>query len=134
MALISRFAGAEAAMQVARINLIDCATTSPIAYASLRHGAQSSDPAVAAAHAWVAENYQHDTPVGQMVAIAGLPERTSKRRFSQATGMGPLDYVHHLRLEEAKQMLETGDVSVESIAADVGYRARASSTGCSVAR
>lgn len=122
MALISRFAGAEAAMQVARINLIDWTATSPIAYASLRHGAQSSDPVVAAAQAWAAEHYPHQAPVAQMVAISGLPERTFKRRFAQATGMGPLDYVQHLRLEEAKQMLESGDASIESIAFEVGYR------------
>jgi len=122
MALISRFAGAEAAMQVARINLIDWAATSPIAYASLRHGAQSSDPAVSAAQAWAAENYQHEAPVARMVAISGLAERTFKRRFMRATGMAPLDYVHHLRLEEAKQMLESGDASIESIAFEVGYR------------
>jgi transcriptional regulator GlxA family with amidase domain len=122
MALISRFAGAEAAMQVARINLIDCAATSPIAYASLRHGAQSSDPAVCAAQAWAAENYQNEAPVAQMAAISGLAERTFKRRFEQATGMGALEYVHHLRLEEAKQMLESGDASIESIAFEVGYR------------
>lgn len=122
MALISRFAGAEAAMQVARINLIDWAATSPIAYASLRHGAQASDPAVGAAQVWAAEHYQAEAPVAQMVAISGLAERTFKRRFVQATGMAPLDYVHHLRLEEAKQMLESGDTSIESIAFDVGYR------------
>jgi transcriptional regulator GlxA family with amidase domain len=122
MALISRFAGAEAAMQVARINLIDWAATSPIAYASLRHGAQSNDAAVSAAQAWAAEHYQHEAPVAQMVAVAGLAERTFKRRFLQATGMAPLDYVHHLRLEEAKQMLESGDTSVEAIAFEVGYR------------
>ena len=122
LALISRFAGAEAAMQVARINLIDWAATSPIAYASLTHGAQASDPAVAAAQAWAAEHYMHEAPVAQMVAVSGLAERTFKRRFAHATGMGPLDYVHHLRLEEAKQMLEAGDASIESIAFEVGYR------------
>jgi len=72
MSLISRFAGAEAAMQLARINLIDWAATSPIAYASLRHGAQSSDAAVSAAQAWAAEHYAHEAPVAQMVAMAGL--------------------------------------------------------------
>jgi len=122
MALISRFAGAEAAMQVARINLIDWAATSPIAYASLRHGAQASDPAVAAAQAWAAEHYRHEAPVAQMVAVSGLAERTFKRRFAQATGMAPLDYLHHVRLEEAKQMLESGDASIETIAFEVGYR------------
>lgn len=35
--------------------------------------------------------------------------------------MSPLEYVHSLRLEEAKQMLETGDASIEAVAADVGY-------------
>jgi transcriptional regulator GlxA family with amidase domain len=122
MALISRFAGAEAAMQVARINLIDWAATSPIAYASLRHGAQASDPAVGAAQAWAAEHYRHEAPVAHMIAVSGLAERTFKRRFAQATGMAPLDYVHHLRLEEAKQMLESGGASIESIAFEVGYR------------
>jgi len=122
LALVSRFAGAEAAMQLARINLFDWAATSPIAYASLRHGAQSNDAAVSAAQAWAAEHYQHEAPVAQMVAIAGLAERTFKRRFMQATGMAPLDYVHHLRLEEAKQMLESGDASIEAIAFEVGYR------------
>jgi len=57
-----------------------------------------------------------------MVAISGLAERTFKRRFVQATGMGPLDHVHHLRLEEAKQMLESEGTSIEAVAFEVGYR------------
>jgi transcriptional regulator GlxA family with amidase domain len=44
LALISRFAGTDAAMQVARINLMDWNAASPVAYASLRHGAQAADP------------------------------------------------------------------------------------------
>ena len=43
------------------------------------------------------------------------------RRFRDASGMTPLDYVHALRLEEAKQKLETGDLPVEAVANDVGY-------------
>ena len=41
--------------------------------------------------------------------------------FVAATGLTPLDYVQALRLEEAKQMLETGDQAVEAIANEVGY-------------
>lgn len=122
MALISRFAGPEAAMQVARVNLIDWNAVSPISYASLKHGAQSGDPVVARCQDWAAQNYRSDAPVAQMVALSGLAERTFKRRFVQATGMPPLDYVHTLRLEEAKQMLESGDASIEAIAFEVGYR------------
>ena len=60
-------------------------------------------------------------PVTAMIRLSGLAERSFKRRFKRATGMAPLDYVHTLRLEEAKQMLEAGDDSIEAIAAEVGY-------------
>ncbi|MFP5406349.1 MAG: GlxA family transcriptional regulator, partial [Gammaproteobacteria bacterium] len=122
LSVIARHAGPEAAMQVARINLLDWNTTSPMAYASLLHGAQSSDPVVMRCQQWAAMHYQCDAPVAQMVTLSGLPERTFKRRFAKATGMSPLEYVHTLRLEEAKQMLEAGDESVEAIALEVGYQ------------
>jgi transcriptional regulator GlxA family with amidase domain len=35
--------------------------------------------------------------------------------------MAPLEYVHTLRLEEAKQMLETSDRPIEAIANEIGY-------------
>ena len=35
--------------------------------------------------------------------------------------MTPLEYVHTLRLEEAKQMLESSDASIEAIANEIGY-------------
>ena len=122
MALISRFAGPEAAMQLARMNLIDWNTVSPVSYASLRQGGQTDDPVIARCQGWAAENYQAEAPVAQMVTMSGLPERTFKRRFNRATGMSPLEYVHVLRIEEAKQMLEAGTAPVEDIAFEVGYQ------------
>ncbi|GGX87752.1 hypothetical protein GCM10007160_13910 [Litchfieldella qijiaojingensis] len=56
-----------------------------------------------------------------MVQLSGLTERSFKRRFKLATGMTPMEYVHTLRLEEAKQYLETTDEPVEAIAELVGY-------------
>lgn len=52
---------------------------------------------------------------------SGLPERSFKRRFRQATGMSPLEYVHALRLEAAKARLEATEEPLEGIANDVGY-------------
>jgi len=120
--LIARFAGAQEAMQVARINLLDLNQTSATSYASLTHGSQADDPLIARCQQWAALNYPAESPVTQMVALSGLPERSFKRRFTQATGMSPLEYVHTLRLEEAKQMLEAGDLPVEAIALEVGYQ------------
>ncbi|MES2975220.1 MAG: helix-turn-helix domain-containing protein [Pseudomonadota bacterium] len=122
LALIARFCGPEEAMQVARINLLEVNTTSPMAYASLTCGSRASDPLVERCQHWAASNYHEEAPVARMVELSGLAERTFKRRFTQATGMSPLEYVHRLRLEEAKQMLETGDEPIEAIAQEVGYQ------------
>ena len=53
--------------------------------------------------------------------ISSLPERSFIRRFTKAVGMTHINYVHALRLEEAKQMLETTDLPIEAVADETGY-------------
>ena len=119
--LIARSVGVEAAMQVARINLIDWHEIGQQPFARLARTRQVEDAVIARCQAWIAEHYQEANPVRNMVRLSGLAERTFTRRFQKATGMPPLEYVHALRLEEAKQMLESGDEPVEAIALQVGY-------------
>ena len=48
------------------------------------------------------------------------------RALPCATGYAPIDYVHTVRMEEAKQILETTDFNVEKIGEEVGYEDPAS--------
>jgi transcriptional regulator GlxA family with amidase domain len=50
-----------------------------------------------------------------------LPGRSLKRRFKAATGTTLIEHVQNLRVEEAKQLLETQQISVDEISAEVGY-------------
>lgn len=120
--LIARFVGVDAAMEVARINLIDWHAIGQQPFARLARSRQVNDAAIARCQTWIAEHYDEPSPVTAMVQLSGLPERSFKRRFQQATGMSPLEYVHTLRLEEAKQMLETNDDPIEAIAGEIGYQ------------
>jgi transcriptional regulator GlxA family with amidase domain len=119
--VIARTVGLDEAIRVARINLIDWHETGQQPFARLARTRQAEDAVIARCQTWIAANYDRRNPVREMVRLSGLPERSFKRRFRQATGMSPLQYVHALRLEEAKQMLETGDAPVEEIAHEVGY-------------
>lgn len=119
--LIARTVGVEAAMRVARIHLIDWHHIGQQPFARLARTRQVEDAVIARCQTWIAEHYPEPHPVRNMVRLSGLAERTFKRRFQQATGMPPLEYVHALRLEEAKQMLESSDLPVEAIALEVGY-------------
>jgi transcriptional regulator GlxA family with amidase domain len=119
--LIARTVGIDAAMQCARVNLIDWHDVGQQPFARLAQTRQTDDAIVARCQTWIAEHLHEASPVASMVEISGLPERSFKRRFQKATGMSPLEYVHTLRLESAKQALEASERPVEQIAFDVGY-------------
>lgn len=119
--LIARMLDVETAMQCARINLIDWHHIGQQPFARLARSRQVDDALIARCQSWIAEHYAQPAPVAAMEALSGLPERSFARRFKQATGMAPLEYVHTMRLEEAKHMLESSDLPIEAIANEVGY-------------
>lgn len=119
--LIARLAGIECAMQTARVYLIDWHQGGQQPFAQLARSRQSGDAVIARCQVWIAQHYETPSPVAGMLQVSGLAERTFARRFQTATGLSPMEYVHTLRLEEAKQQLETGEEVVEAIANAVGY-------------
>jgi transcriptional regulator GlxA family with amidase domain len=120
--LIARFVGLVEALEVAKVYLITWHDAGQRPFTSLLTGKQTSDRSIARCQEWAADHYAEAAPVTVMARLSGLPERTFSRRFAKATGMSPLDYIHAVRLEEAKQILETEDLSVEAVALEVGYQ------------
>ncbi len=119
--LIARYAGAEEAVKIARLYLIDWHREGQSPFAAFVRSQLVEDAAIARAQDWIAHHYGDPSPVAGMTEASGLAERSFHRRFVKATGLTPMGYVHTLRLEEAKQMLETEDCPVEEIAVEVGY-------------
>ncbi len=119
--LIARFVGLKEAMEVAKVYMLQWHDMGQQPFAALMGFRQTADAVINRCQEWMALNYRTPSPVSAMVELSGLSERTFIRRFKSATGMTPLDYVHALRLEEAKQMLETGDLPVPAVAGEVGY-------------
>jgi transcriptional regulator GlxA family with amidase domain len=111
----------EAASHVARVHLVNWHDIGTQPYARLARTRQAADSVIGRCQEWIATHYREHAPVNAMVQLSGLAERSFKRRFQQATGLSPLQYVHTLRIEEAKQMLESGDAPMEQIADEVGY-------------
>jgi len=56
--------------------------------------------------------------LGKMV---GWSPTYLSRRFRDVLGMGPIDYLHHLRIEKACALLVSTDDSIAEIATEVGY-------------
>ncbi|WP_439616481.1 GlxA family transcriptional regulator [Shinella sp.] len=119
--LIGRFCGAEEAARIARLFLLGDRGYGQLPFASMTRPRQHDNAAIADVQTWLADHYASSNPVTAMVARSGLAERTFKRQFKAATGYAPVDYVQAMRIEEAKQMLETEPLAIEEIAVAVGY-------------
>lgn len=119
--LIARFVGLKEAMEVAKVYMLQWHDLGQQPFASLMSLRQTVDAVINSCQKWLALNYKTRAPVAAMVALSGLSERSFIRRFTKATGMTPLAYAHALRIEEAKQMLETTDLTIEAIANETGY-------------
>jgi transcriptional regulator GlxA family with amidase domain len=119
--LVGRLAGQEEARRLAKMFLLDWHSDGQLPFAALTVGRRHNDTLVTAAQLWAADNYANLNPVAAMVAQSGLTERSFLRRFRRATGQSPLEYVQTLRIEEAKQLLETTDDAFDDIAEEVGY-------------
>ncbi|TDQ81357.1 AraC family transcriptional regulator with amidase-like domain [Dongia mobilis] len=119
--LITRFSSPEEAVRAAKLFVLGDRSEGQLPFATLGRPKSHEDAVIADAQTWLADNYDQAFPVAAMVARAGLPERTFARRFKAATGYAPVDYVQALRIEEAKQLLETSDTATDLVGMAVGY-------------
>ncbi len=69
---------------------------------------------------WLPEHLRDDLGVPALARRAGMSERTFARAFKDETGATPAAYVERLRLEAARRLLETTDLTVAGVAREVG--------------
>jgi transcriptional regulator GlxA family with amidase domain len=119
--LIARFSGEREARRIAKIFLLGDRSDGQLSFSAMGQRRQHDDRTISDCQQWIADHYATTNPVGRMEQRSGLPERSFKRRFKAATGYAPIDYVQALRIEEAKQLLETTSSATDSIAEIVGY-------------
>lgn len=119
--LIARFCGYQQAIETAKVFLISGHSEGQSPYSVMTRPMESSDRTISDCQLWIADNYAVTKPVERMIQRSGLNVRTFSRRFRTATGFAPIEYVQALRIEEAKQMLETEAVSIDEIGTMIGY-------------
>lgn len=71
---------------------------------------------------WMTGHLRDDHTVAGLAARAGMSPRTFARRFQEETGSTPARWLNDQRVLEAQRLLETTDLTVESIASRVGFR------------
>ena len=80
-----------------------------------------ADPLVRRFERWAREHLAEGFSLDQAAVALATSKRTLARRMQAVLGKSPLDYFQDLRIERALHLLETGQASIDQIAAEVGY-------------
>ena len=80
-----------------------------------------SDPIVAAFERWTREHLGERFSMVDAAKAIGVSERTLQRAVQRTIGTSPIRFVQDLRIERARHLLRTTDLSVETISRKVGY-------------
>ncbi|MCY1356919.1 HTH-type transcriptional activator RhaR [compost metagenome] len=91
------------------------------ALVSQRWLSRTADSPVYRAVQWLQEHVAEPYQLAAVAQAAAVSERTLLRHFRQVTGMTPLDYLHTLRVERARMLLEVTLHGTQAIAEACGY-------------
>ena len=119
--IIARHASSGEALRIAKVYLLKWHGEGQLPYASLVRSAPHADSVVSQCEDWLKQHYRAPNVLQQVIKQAGIPERTLKRRFKSATGTTLIEYTQNLRVEEAKRLLEGGEMPVDDISIEAGY-------------
>ena len=119
--VIARLCGSEHAIRTAKVHLLGGHEDGQLPFAAISHPRRTGDSAIGRSLAWIDDNIRAPNPVMAMADRSGLTRRTFARRFRTATGKRPIDYVHALRIDRARQILELGAGSIDDAGYQVGY-------------
>ena len=70
---------------------------------------------------WIRDHCTEPLGIDEISEVARMSPATLHRHFKAATGMSPLRFQKYLRLQEARRLLFTRDVTAAQVAQEVGY-------------
>ncbi len=119
--LLQRYLGHPLAARTAKFFVHDFRRVSQHAYAIYDAKTGHNDTQVLETQRWINMHLTELINIKELSEIACMSQRTFERRFKKATGDSPLVYIQRLRVEIAKQQLETTNLSFDEISYKLGY-------------
>jgi transcriptional regulator GlxA family with amidase domain len=119
--LVEKHCGHDVALQSSKTMISDIGRTLQAPYAIFQFQKDHDDREILAVQTLMEEDFDQNYPYEELAQRFGMSRRTFERRFKAATGDTPLIYLQRVRVEAAKKMLETRNLSFEEISYRVGY-------------
>jgi transcriptional regulator GlxA family with amidase domain len=119
--LVRRFASLDLAQKCGKYLLVDTVRSEQSVYVMWSMPKSHGDGDILRSQNWLEAHFDQPLLIDDVAQRFGFGVRNFKRRFKEATGYTPITYLQTLRLEKAKQLLESTRMTMDSITYAVGY-------------
>ncbi|WP_123592501.1 GlxA family transcriptional regulator [Salinisphaera orenii] len=119
--LVEKFCGHRVAMETARALLLETPRTWQFGYAAEPPLSLHEDNRILRVQEWLLRHFDEPVRVDALAARAAMTSRTLTRRFKMATGETPMSYLHQVRVNAARHMLENDALTIQHVSRAVGY-------------
>lgn len=119
--LVEKFCGHKTAMETAKALLLETPRAWQAGYAAEPPDATHDDARIREIQDWMFHNFTRRIRIDLLAERSGMSPRTFARRFKIATGEAPVGYLHRLRINAARHLLENDLKSINEVSRAVGY-------------
>jgi transcriptional regulator GlxA family with amidase domain len=119
--LVDKFCGHEIALQCARSLLVSMPRSRQSGYAMLPLSRPHSDERIRQAEEHLQQRFECGVSIDSLASRVAMSPRNFIRRFKRATGRLPGAYLQMLRVSSAREMLEQGELPIQTVCTRVGY-------------
>ncbi len=119
--LIQKHCGNEMAVKISKTFAIDLNRYQQSYFSTFRPDYSHNDDMIKKMQRAIEADYYHINTIEELTKDLPASRRNIVRRFKQATGVPPIAYLQHTRIEKAKEQLEQTNLNISEIINETGY-------------
>jgi transcriptional regulator GlxA family with amidase domain len=119
--LVEKYTSREMAIMASKFFLLEMGRNTQSPFIMFKGQKDHDDMEIVKAQEFIEKHYNAKLTVEDLANQFGIGRRTFERRFKKATANTVVEYMQRVKMEAAKQQLETGRKTVNEVMYDVGY-------------
>jgi transcriptional regulator GlxA family with amidase domain len=119
--LVEKYTSREMAIMASKFFLLEMGRNTQSPFIMFKGQKDHDDMEIVKAQEFIEKHYNAKLTVEDLANQFGIGRRTFERRFKKATANTVVEYMQRVKMEAAKQQLESGRKTVNEVMYDVGY-------------
>jgi transcriptional regulator GlxA family with amidase domain len=119
--LVQKYCNNELAVRISKIFAIDLDRHKQSYFSTFRPNYSHNDEMIKKIQKSIERDYLVIQTIEEVIKDLPASRRNIVRRFKQITGVPPIEYLQHIRIETAKKQLEQTNLNISEIIPDTGY-------------